>query len=283
MNIRLPLYLMNKRSFSSIIFKYSSFYAYTALICFGFVLHENAYGRDVDYNNEEVSVFVAAGEPTQVQFPGNISGGFKRKQSAVSLDRKGTDLIVFAQENLDDSGEAIIVRLDDGRSFSLRIKKASSGNMRDTVVKINDLNSSVVTGQADEEEELPYKEKKFDYAPPNQVSGFMREMMLVSEFGKSNIMGYRVSNTYKGETVLNDGTLHATIEKIYIGPKLWGYVMNVENLIDQTQRLNPATFRLDGTRAVSAKEWELAPRPMNVEQEVAGKHKTRIYVITRAK
>ena len=254
-------------------------YSFACLIAY---IASDAFARDIDYNNEEVSVYVSASEPTQVQFPGNISGGFKRKQSAVSLDKKGGDLILFAQENLNDSGEAIIVRLEDGRSFSIRVKKASNANQRDTIVKINDLNSSIILGKS-EDEDIPFKDKNSDYAPPTVISGFMREMVLGSEFGKPNITGYKVSDRFKGDSVLNDGTISATIDKIYIGSSLWGYVIDAENLIDETQRLNPATFRLDGTRAISAKDWELAPRPFNVEQQIAGKHKTKVYIITKAR
>jgi hypothetical protein len=54
-------------------------------------------------------------------------------------------------------------------------------------------------------------------------------------------------------------------------------------MLDTTQIINPASFRLDGTRAISARNWELAPRPMNAEQELAGKERTKIYIVTRAK
>jgi TraK protein len=241
----------------------------------------SAEARDLEYNSGEVSVYVTPGEPTQIQFPGVISGGFKKKMSSVSLDRKNSDLIIFARENLSKQGEAVIVRLEDGRSYSIRIEPSTTEKPRDDVVKIDDLRSSFVSGS--EEEEPPYKEKTFGYAPPSQVSGLMREMVLNAEFGKDAISGYRVSTRHKGETVLNDGTLHATIERIYIGRNLWGYVLDAENLLDTSQKLNPASFRLDGTRAVSAQFWELAPRPLDVEQQIAGRHKARVYIITKAK
>lgn len=241
-----------------------------------------SFARDIEYKNEEVNVYVTPGEPTQIQFPGNISGGFKRKQSSVSLDKKGTDLIVFAQDNIDDTGEALIVRLEDGRSFSIRVKRSGGGNTRDTVVRIDDVQGSIIDANKDEEE-APYKEKTFEYAPPSNVSGFMRELVLAAEFGKSAISGYRMSDKYRGQTVLHDGTMHAKIDRIFIGQTLWGYVVEAENLLDQTQKINPASFRIDGTRAISAQNWELAPRPLNVEQEAAQGHKAKIYIITRAK
>jgi hypothetical protein len=239
-----------------------------------------AYARDVDYKNGEVNVYVNPSEPTQIQFPGTISGGFKRKLSTLSLDRKDSDLIVFASEGINETGEAIIVRLQDGRSYSIRVKRSSTANPRDALIRLEDDRTGVLS---DEEDSPAYNEKKFEYAPPSQVSGLMREMVLAGEFAKPNITGYRVSDRYKGETVLNDGTMNATIDKIFIGPTLWGYVIDAQNLLDQGQQINPASFRLDGTRAISASRWELAPKPLNIEQQLSGKERAKIYIVTRAK
>jgi len=242
----------------------------------------SAHARDIDYDNQEINIYVTPGEPTQVQFPGIISGGFMGKRTSLSIDRKNEDLILFPSENISsDPGEALIVRLEDERTYSLRVKRASEDHPRDSVVRIQDTRTSVLSGITDDDP--AYREKNFAYAPPNTVSGLMREMVLVSEFGKQSIMGYRVSDRYRGETVINDGTLNATIDRIFIGPNLWGYVVNAENLIGQSQRLNPATFRLDGTRAISASTWELAAKPLNIEQQISDKHSTKIYIITRAR
>lgn len=245
-----------------------------------FLLVNTASARDVEYNDTEVTINVTPGEPTQIQFPGIIKGGYKKQLSNLHLDRKDTDLIVFATEGLNVKGEAIIVRLDDGRSYSIRVRLANQENPRDDVIKIEDRRDNTIN----EEEELKdYEEGKFEYAPSSTVSGFVREMILVAEFGKKGIPGYRVSNRFKGESVLHDGAIRATVDKIFIGPNLWGYVIDAENLLDQSQKLNPATFRLDGTRAISAEKWELAPRPLTIEQEVARKDKTKVYVVTKAK
>ena len=238
------------------------------------------FARDIEYNEGEIIISVNPGEPTQIRFPGEIKGGYKKEQSVLSLDRKDGDLIVFANEGLNETGEAIIVRLEDGRSYPVRVRIADQLHPRDDVVTVEDSRQRL----NDEEEEVAlYKEGKFEYAPSTTVSGFVREMVLASEFGKEGVPGYRRSDRFKGETVLHDGTIKATIEKIYIGPNLWGYVLNAENLLDQTQQINPASFRLDGTRAISAERWELAPRPLTVEQQISGQDKTKIYIVTKAK
>lgn len=237
-----------------------------------------SHARDLEYKNTEVAVFVKPGEPTQVQFPGDLSGGFKKKGSSLSIDQKDTDLIVYATERLPADGEAIIVRLKDGRSYSLRVRRAGEGNERDDVVRIEDGNHSIL---GEEDGQVAVDPKGLSKAPPTHVAGLMREMMLVAEFGKGTIPGYRETSRYQGQTVLNDGTVEARIDRIFIGPNLWGYVVDTKNLLDQSQRLNPASFRLDGTRAIAAQNWELAPRPLNVEEQIASKHDTKVYIVTR--
>lgn len=241
----------------------------------------SGFARDVEFKNTgEIEVFVSPGEPTQLQLPGVISGGYMKKSAGLTLDKKETDLIIFANETVSDTGVSLIVRLTDGRSYAVRVKRSTDDHLRDALVRIVDDRSSLL---ATDEDEPPYKEKNFEYAPPSQVSGLMREMMLVSEFGKKSVAGYQMSDHYKGQTVLSDGAISATIDRIFIGPNLWGYVVDAQNLLDQTQKLNPAAFRIDGTRAVSAADWELSPRPMNAEQQIAGRDSTKVYIVTRAK
>lgn len=239
--------------------------------------------RDVEHQegSGEIVVYVNPGEPTQVQFPSDISGGYKKKDSTLMLDRKNRDLIVFANQGINDIGEAFIVRLEDGRSYSLRAKRATDQSPRDDFVSVMDQRGSIILSK--EEEEPAYKEKNYKYAPPSVVSGLVREMVLAAEFGKAGVAGYQRTEKYKGQVVLNDGTMLATIDSIFVGPSLWGYVIDAKNLLDTTQQINPATFRLDGTRAVSATNWELAPKPLSVEQQIASKDKTKIYIVTKAR
>jgi hypothetical protein len=248
-----------------------------------FIAQTDSFARDIEFNpgTGEIVVYVNTGEPTQIQMPGMVSGGYKKKDAAIALDKRDQDLIVFANQGLSPNGEAFIVRLEDGRSYSIRAKRATADNPRDDFINIIDSRGSIVMSK--DEEEPAYKEKNFSYAPPTQISGLMREMMLNTEFGKASISGYRRSDKYKGQVVLDDGTMLATIDSIFIGPNLWGYVIDAKNMLNTTQRLNPASFRLDGTRAVSASNWEMAPKPFNVEQQLSAKDKTKVYIVTRAR
>ncbi len=253
----------------------------TLAACLCLVFCSPAEARDVRYSGSEQTIYVKPGEPTQVSFPSGIEGGFRRRNSAVKIERQENHLIVFAQPELSPEGEAIIVHLDDKRTYSIRVMPSDDVNVRDDRVKIIDdrVPEIDVEGPTYTESEKPSK-----FAPPTVVSGLMREMILVAEFGKKKgIPGYRRSNRFSGETVLQDGTIMAKVDEIFMGTDLWGYVIEVENLLDTTHRLNPATFRLDGTRAVSAERWELAPRPLTAEQQISKEHRAKIYVITRSK
>lgn len=242
-----------------------------------------ATARDVEYSsgNGEIQVWVNVGEPTEIMFEGGkIKDGFKNSNAGIALERKDSSLVVFGKDNINENGEALLVRLEDGRSYPIRIRKASLDNPRDAQVVVGDGKSAV--GPA-EEEPKAYMERNYEYAPASKVSGLMREMVLVAELGKGTIPGYQISDKYKGQTVVSDGAILAKIDKIFVGPNLWGYVLDTTNLLDHSQKLDPATFRIDGTRAVSASNWELAPRPLNVEQQISNKHNIKVYIVTRAR
>lgn len=247
------------------------------------VFVRDAAARDVEYSsgNGEIPVWVNVGEPTEIIFEGGrIKDGFKNSKAGLALERKESSLIIFGKENLAEGGEALLVRLENGQSYPLRIRKASIDNPRDAQVVVGDGKGAL---GPEEEAPPPYEERNYNYAPASKVSGLMREMALVSEFGKSGIPGYQVSDKYKGQTVISDGSLVAKIDKIFVGSNLWGYVLDASNLLDQSQRINPATFRIDGTRAISASRWELNARPMTVEHQIAGGHNAKVYIVTRAR
>jgi hypothetical protein len=240
-----------------------------------------AFARDIQYSGGEEVIYVRPGEPTQVAFPAPIEGGYKRKNSALGLEHQDKNLVIFAQQSLGIEGEAIILTLADKRTYALRVVPATGSTPKDVVVKVLDAREPDM-----EEEGTPemFSKEKVPFARTTAVAGLMREMILVAEFGKKKgIPGYRRSNRYSGEVVLHDGAIEATIDEIFMGTDLWGYVISVENLLETNQRLNPATFRLDGTRAVVAQRWELSPRPLTTEQQVAKEHQGKIYIITRAK
>lgn len=244
------------------------------------IIQSSAFARDIEYANSEVSIYVNQGEPTQLTFPEEVKSGYKKNNSAVNVERRGNNLVIFAREELAINGEAIIVTLRNGKSYSVRVRPADALNSRDDQVRILD-NTDFIYERVPEDPE--YVTKEFEYAPSNSVSGFMREMAFVVEFGKSKIPGYRVSTRHRGEVVMDDGTMLATIDRIFIGSNYWGYVINTQNMVGSSMQINPASFRIDGTRAIMAQRWQLAPRALNAEQQLAGKDRAKIYIVAKAR
>ncbi len=240
----------------------------------------DSWARDIKYLGGEIGVYVNPGEPTQLLFPSKIQSGFKPKSSRLALDRKENYLVIFSQPDLTEEGEALLVMLDDKRSYAIRIMPSTDDNPRDEIIKILDERE-----ESDGESSPPIQDfaPRQGFAPANVPTGLMREMILAAEMGKKKtVPGYKRSNKYSGEVVLQDGSVEAKIDEIFMGPEMWGYVLSVENLLDTTQKLNPASFRLDGTRAISAERWELAARPQTAEQKLSANHKAKVYIITRS-
>ena len=248
--------------------------AFFTILLAALLLATSAWAREMRYDGKEEVVYVNPGEATQITFPSKISGGFKNKGSRISLERQDNYLIVYADPNLGLEGEVIVVQIDDKRTYSIRVMPASQDSPRDDTVIINDARPPVEDSEQDQ----------IQLSKPSAVTELMKAMVLTAEFGRQKgIPGYRRSNQYSGETILHDGTLKVTIDEIFMGANLWGYVLTAENMLDTTQRINPATFRLDGTRAVVAERWELAPVPQTPEQDLAKAHKGKVYVVTKSK
>jgi len=156
-------------------------------------------------------------------------------------------------------------------AHSLRILPTDDINLRHSYTEICDFRKP----PAAVDDELLFAKRS-----PGAVSGLMREMILVVEFGKRHgIPGYRRSNRYHGQTVIDNESIKATISEIFVGPAHWGYVLDVENKLDSSQRLNLSTFRLAGTRAISPRNSVLAARPKSVEEQVTSAHKSKVYII----
>ncbi len=233
-----------------------------------------AYARDIVYSSGEVEVFVLPGEATQVRFEGEVAGGFKKQASSVTVEKVGTDLIIFPQDNLPPDGESILVRLTDGTTYALRVKQAPDHSARDAIVSIKDSRAKITP--ADQDEFPKYRDRQFIYPTQYQVAGLMRELILATEFNKSNIPGYRVSELGAGQELVNNGQISAKLLRMYLGPQLWGYVLEARNLTNQAIKVDPAIFKINGTRAISLSNWELEPVASN-------NSKAFVYVITKAR
>ena len=91
----------------------------------------------------------------------------------------------------------MLVNLEDKRSYALRILPADDANRRDDFIRIIDDRPDFFQNEDPNDKKQNVRR---DFAPANYVSGLMREMILVAEFGKrGRIKGYKRSNRYAGE------------------------------------------------------------------------------------
>ena len=84
----------------------------------------------------DLRIKVVAGSPTVVIFPAKITGGFKQKHSALSLERQDSKLIMFAQPEIRLAGERLVVVLDSGAIITLEVTPAADASQGDIIVKV---------------------------------------------------------------------------------------------------------------------------------------------------
>lgn len=260
-----------------------SFIALAGLFFAAFVMPGHALAREISYTGSEEKIYVNPGEPTQLIFPSKVAGGYTRKSSKISLKKESNFVVIFAQPGLSPSGEVVILYLEDERSYSIRILPAGLEQPRDDSVRVVDERDPETQVDAPKSATGDLT-REFPYAPTDSISGLAREMVLISEFGKKKpIPGFKRSNKFSGETILDNGTIEAKVDEIFMGSEFYGYVLTVSNLLGTTQQINPSAFRIDGTRAVIMQRKQLAPKPETAEQKVANAHQAKVYIITRSK
>ena len=103
-------------------------FVFLALACLSIVGIDlsPAAAREIDYDGGEAKVYVTPGEPTVVSFPHEVDAGYRVKSSAIVVERRGRDLILFAQPELRLEGEVLVIYTKDNRSYILRILPAAS-------------------------------------------------------------------------------------------------------------------------------------------------------------
>lgn len=103
-------------------------------------IHRVDYNRvDVRRSSTEIPVYVVPAEPTRIEFEREIEGGFKRKNSAIGIQRQKNVLIIFAHSDLSYSGESILVKTKGGPYYAIRVMPETEDHSRDVAVHIEDI------------------------------------------------------------------------------------------------------------------------------------------------
>lgn len=95
--------------------------------------------RKIIYAGGEESIYVNPSFETIIEFPDEVVGGYRRKDSRLEIEKKGSYLILKPADNtIDPRGEVIIVRLKNKWSYSFRIFFESDISRVDGLVQMED-------------------------------------------------------------------------------------------------------------------------------------------------
>jgi hypothetical protein len=213
--------------------------------------------RAVEVRGEPIVIRLGYRRMTQVHFPSDIQQvvtAFAKPQ--VSLETAGPRLFLSALEP-EVSGE-LFVTLSTGRTLALVIVPAARGE-RDLVVRIVSPVTEAAARMAETAGLTPLR--------------LMRAMILdVPLPGVSPAPG-------DGRVVYEDGALRLTRLRTWTSPALEGVVLTAENLRPLWITLPLDRLAFPGLLAVHAEAEQLAPPPITPEQALAGRHRTRLYLV----
>ena len=213
--------------------------------------------RAVEARGEPIVIRLGHRRMTQVHFASDIQQvvtAFTKPQ--VSLETAGPRLFLNALDP-DVSGE-LFVTLSTGGTLALVVVPAALGE-RDLVVRVVSPAAEAAARVAETTGLTPLR--------------LMRAMILdVPLPGVSPAPG-------DGRLVYEDGALRLTLLRTWTSPALEGVVLTAENLRPLWIVLPLDRLAFPGLLAVHAETEQLAPPPATLEQALAARHRTRLYLV----
>jgi hypothetical protein len=213
--------------------------------------------RAIEARAEPIVIRLGHRRMTQVHFPADIQQvvtAFTKPQ--VSLETAGPRLFLSALDP-DVSGE-LFVTLSTGGTLALVVVPAAPGE-RDLVVRVVSPAAEAAARVAETAGLTPLR--------------LMRAMILdVPLPGVSPVPG-------DDRVVYEDGALRLTLLRTWTSPALEGVVLTAENLRPLWIALPLDRLTFPGLLAIHAETEQLAPPPTTPEQALAGRHRTRLYLV----
>lgn len=213
--------------------------------------------RVVPWTGQPVVIGVAAGRTTAISLPAPVATVVTNAtKDALSLETVGNRLYVTP---LDErwSGEVFAV-LSDGSEVPLVLAPAAAEP--DFVVRL--VRARPPDGAAG------------GAAPGWSPLRLMRAMML-----GERAQGVSVSADAGRTVVYDDSVLTLRVLERWRTPTFEGVVLEAENRTELWIRLALESLDFPGLLAVSADDDSLAPRPATPEARLAGRHRTRVYLV----
>jgi hypothetical protein len=92
---------------------------------------------EITFGPSDPVINVAIGDPTVIEFEAAVDGGWMRKSSGLSLQPRDNVLAVFPSSKLQPQGEAIAVRLKDGRIYRMHFAPADASHPAQGRIKVS--------------------------------------------------------------------------------------------------------------------------------------------------
>ncbi|MFQ5945142.1 MAG: type-F conjugative transfer system secretin TraK [Anaerolineae bacterium] len=215
--------------------------------------------RVIPWSGEAVTVRIAQGRTTSVAFPAQIASLVTTAgKDALSLETAGSRLYLTPLTP-DYSGEVFVV-LTTGEQVPLL---AVSGDPETA-----DLSVHIISEKTRAQEALQQAARRWT---PLRL---LRAMILNIEEA-----GVTVTDTRPPAVVYNDSILVLRVFARWRTPRYEGVILEAENRTEHWLRLALESLRFPGLLAVHAERETLAPTPSTAEERLAGREKSRVYLV----
>lgn len=212
--------------------------------------------RTVEARGRPIAIRVAVGRMTQVILWEPIASVVTNfTQPQMSFDTQGTRLYLAPLES-GLSGELFIILKTDQQ---VTLAVIEDPERRDLVVQILPLGAEADRVRQETAELTALR--------------LLRAMMLDRPVANVTV------SKGTGDVVYNDGAVRLTLDATWRTPRLEGLILGAENLRPLWIRLPIERLVLPGLLAVHVEAEALAPPPQTAEERLAGRHRTRLYLV----
>lgn len=213
--------------------------------------------RIVEVRGQEIPIRLAPGQTTEIIFSEPIRQVVTSVgKDALSLETVGARLYLAPLAS--GLHGTIFVLLESDRSVPLALLPAEPSAPPDLSVR-------VLSPQRDAR------------AQAETLQGLTPLRLLRAMLGGQEFPGVKVARAER--EVYNDQAVRLTLYEVWRAPQLEGNLLIAENLHATWIRLPLERIHFPGLLAVHAESEVLAPQPNGAEAQLAGRHRTRVFLV----